>query len=42
MIEIDQETSMVALQHEVQRPREAKTVPVNSPVGESEYNGRVG
>lgn len=41
MIKSDQEISMVALQHEVQRSREAKTIPVNSPVGESECNGRV-
>ena len=32
---------MVALQHEVQRLRDATTIPVNSPVGESECNGRV-
>lgn len=41
MIKSDQEKSMVALQHEVQRLRDAKTIPVNSPVGESECNGRV-
>ena len=41
MIKSDQEVSMVALQHEVQRLREAKTIPVNSPVGESECDGRV-
>ena len=39
-IKSDQEASMVALQHEVQRIREARTIPVNSPVGESESNGR--
>ena len=32
---------MVALQHEVQRIRASKAVLVNSPVGESECNGRV-
>ena len=42
MIQGDQEHCMVALQHEVQRIRTSKTVPVNSPVGESECNGRVG
>ena len=41
VVKSDQETSMVALQHEIQRLREAKTIPVNSPVGESECNGRV-
>ena len=41
VIKSDQEVSMVALQHEVQRLREAKTIPANSPVGESECNGRV-
>lgn len=32
---------MVALQAEIQRIRTAKSIPVNSPVGESEANGRV-
>ena len=32
---------MVALQKEVQRLRSAKTIPINSPVGESESNGRI-
>ena len=41
MTKSDREASMVALQHEVQRLREAKTIPVNSPIGESESNGRV-
>ena len=41
MIKSDQEMAMVALQHEVQRIRDAKTIPVNSPVGESECNGRI-
>ena len=33
MIKSYQETSMVALQHEIPRLREAKTIFVNSPVG---------
>lgn len=37
----DQENSIVALQHEVQRLRSGRTIPINSPVGESESNGRV-
>ena len=41
MIKGGQEISIVALQHDVQRLRDAKTIPVNSPVGESECNGRV-
>ena len=41
MIKSHQEKSMVALQHEVQRLRDAKAIPVNSPLGESECNGRV-
>ena len=40
MIARDQELSMVALQHEIQRIRDAKTILVNSPVGKSECNGR--
>ena len=41
MIKSDQERAMVALQLEVQRIRTAKTIPINSPVGEAESNGRV-
>ena len=41
MIKSDQEAAMVALQGEVQRLRTAKTIPINSPVGESESTGRV-
>ena len=41
MVESDQEHAMVALQKEVQRIRSAKSIPVNSPVGESERNGRI-
>ena len=41
MIKSDHENAIVALQHEVRRIRTAKTIPVNSPVGESESNGRV-
>ena len=37
----DQEASVVALQAEVQRLRTGRTIPINSPVGESESNGRV-
>ena len=37
----DQEASIVALQQEVQRLRSSKSIPVNSPVGQSECNGRV-
>ena len=41
MIKSDQERSIVVLQHAIQRIREGKTVCINSPVGESESNGRV-
>ena len=41
MFKSDQGASIVTLQHEIQRSRDAKTIPVNSPVGESECNGRV-
>ena len=37
----DQEASIVALQGEVQRIRSGRSIPINSPVGESESNGRV-
>lgn len=37
----DQETSIVALQHEAQRVRSGFSIPVNSPVGGSASNGRV-
>merc|ERR1712214_107839 len=40
-IKSDQEASIVALQHEIQRLRDSRTIPINSPVGESESNGRV-
>ena len=36
----DQEPSIIALQHEVQRIRDARSIPINSPVGESESNGK--
>ncbi len=41
MAKSGQEHAMVALLHEVQRIRTGKTIPINSPVGESESNGRV-
>lgn len=41
MIKSDQEHAIVALQHEVRRHRIGRTIPVNSPVGKSESNGRV-
>ena len=41
MVKSDQENSIVALQHEIQRLRDGRTIPINSPVGESESNGRV-
>ena len=41
IIKSDHEKAMVAFQHEIQRLRDAKTIIVNSPVGESESNGRV-
>ena len=37
----DQEAAMVALQAAIQRIRTAKAIAINSPVGESEANGRV-
>ena len=37
----DQEASIVALQHEVQRLRSGRSIPVNSPVGESESKDKV-
>lgn len=39
--ERDREASIVALQYEVQRTRTSRSIPVNSPVGESESSGRV-
>ena len=41
MLKSDQEASIVALQHDVQRIRAGKTIPINSPVGESQSNGRI-
>ena len=41
-IKCDQEPSVVAVQTEIQRMRHGRTICVNSPVGESECNGRVG
>ena len=40
-VKSDQEMSMVALQHEIQRIRDAMAILTNSLVGESESNGRV-
>ena len=40
LVESDQGMSMVALQYEIQSIRDAKIIPSNSPVGESESNGR--
>ena len=37
----DQEASIVALQQEVQRLRTGKFIPINSPVGEFDCNGRL-
>ena len=41
MFKGDQEASILALQQEVQRLRTGRSIPINSPVGESESNGRV-
>ena len=39
-IKSDQEASIVAIQEYIRLHRKAATIPINSPVGESECNGR--
>ena len=41
IVKSDQERAVVALQHAIRKERIGKIVCVNSPVGESESNGRV-
>ena len=36
----DQDPSVVAVQEKIQEFRKGRTIPTNSPVGESECNGR--
>ena len=40
-LKTDQEPAIVTLQAAVQEVRKREVIPVNSPVGESECNGRV-